>query len=92
MTKIASGRLSFDVSAETLRSTGLGALKPGEKVNIETSLRADGKLGGHFVTGHVDAVGSIRSIEKSGETWSICSRTISAISVSILSGQANEKV
>lgn len=71
VTSIDSGRLSFDVSGETLRSTGLGALKAGEKVNIETSLRADGKLGGHFVTGHVDAVGKIRSIVKEGETWTL---------------------
>jgi len=69
VTSISSGRLSFDVSAETLRSTALGALKPGSKVNIEPSLRADGRLGGHFVTGHVDAVGRIGSIAKDGGTW-----------------------
>lgn len=69
VTTLSGGKLSFDVSAETLRSTGLGALKPGRKVNIEPSLRADGKLGGHFVTGHVDAVGKIESITKDGETW-----------------------
>lgn len=67
----ADGQLSFDVSAETLKSTGLGSLKPGEKVNIEPSLKADGKLGGHFVTGHVDAVGTIKSMGKDGQTWSI---------------------
>ena len=66
---IAGQLLSFDVSAETLSSTGLGKLKPGGKVNIEPSLRADGKLGGHFVTGHVDAVGKLRAIHKDGETW-----------------------
>jgi len=71
VTAIDQGRLSFDASAETLRSTGLGKLRPGGKVNIEPSLRADGKLGGHFVTGHVDAVGRIRSINKDGETWTI---------------------
>lgn len=53
--------LSFDLSDETLRSTNLGALRPGERVNLESSMRSDGKLGGHFVTGHVDAVGRIRS-------------------------------
>jgi len=71
VTSIDRGKLSFDVSAETLNSTGLGGLRPGGKVNIEPSLRADGKLGGHFVTGHVDAVGRIRGIEKDGETWRI---------------------
>ncbi len=71
VTSMQANRFSFDVSGETLRSTGLGSLRVAEKVNIETSLRADGKLGGHFVTGHVDAVGKIRSIAKDGETWTI---------------------
>lgn len=71
VTSIKQGRLSFDVSSETLSSTSLGGLRPGNRVNIEPSLRADGKLGGHFVTGHVDAVGKIRDIEKDGEAWRI---------------------
>jgi riboflavin synthase len=53
--------LSFDLSDETLRSTNLGTLKPGDRVNLENALRPDSKIGGHFVTGHVDAVGKIRS-------------------------------
>lgn len=53
--------LSFDLSDETVRSTNLGLLKQGDRVNLEPSLRSDGRLGGHFVTGHVDAVGKIRS-------------------------------
>jgi riboflavin synthase len=63
--------LSFDLSDETLRSTNLGQLKPGDRVNLEPSLRPDGKLGGHFVTGHVDAVGRIRSKNLVGETFAI---------------------
>lgn len=65
------GVLTFDLSDETLRSTNLGQLKPGERVNLEPSLRADGKLGGHFVTGHVDAVGRIRSKNPVGDTLEI---------------------
>lgn len=53
--------LSFDVSYETLKSTNLGNLKRGDKVNLEPSLRPTSKLGGHFVTGHVDGIGKIRS-------------------------------
>jgi len=53
--------ISFDVSYETLKATNLGGLKKADRVNIEPSLRADSKLGGHFVTGHVDGVGRIRS-------------------------------
>lgn len=63
--------LSFDLSEETLQATNLGQLKPGERVNLEPSLRADGKLGGHFVTGHVDGVGRIRSKTALGDTYTI---------------------
>lgn len=63
--------LSFDLSDETLRSTNLGQLTPGGRVNLEPSLRPDGKLGGHFVTGHVDAIGRIRSKTRAGDTFEI---------------------
>jgi riboflavin synthase len=53
--------LSFDLSGETLRSTNLGSLRAGDAVNLEPSLRPDSKIGGHFVTGHVDAAGKVRS-------------------------------
>lgn len=61
--------LSFDLSDETLRSTNLGILKPGDRVNLEHALRPDSKIGGHFVTGHVDAVGTIRSKAVIGDMW-----------------------
>lgn len=53
--------LFFDVSYETLRSTNLGNLKRGDKVNLEPSLKPNSKLGGHFVTGHVEDVGKIKT-------------------------------
>lgn len=53
--------LFFDMSEETLRSTNLGSLKAGDIINLEPSLSADSKIGGHFVTGHVDATGKMRS-------------------------------
>ncbi len=59
--------LSFDLSDETLRSTNLGGLDTGDAVNLEPSLRPDSKIGGHFVTGHVDGVGKIRSKMNVGE-------------------------
>lgn len=60
------GRIvEFDVSAETLRVTTLADLKPGEEVNLERSLRVGDRLGGHFVLGHVDAVGKILALHKS---------------------------
>lgn len=59
-TIVAEGReLQADVGPETLRVTTLGSLTRGSLVNIERPLRADGRLGGHFVQGHVDAVGYI---------------------------------
>ena len=56
-----NSELFFDLSDETLRSTNLGRLKKGDRVNLEMSLSPDSKIGGHFVTGHVDAVGTMRS-------------------------------
>jgi riboflavin synthase len=58
--------LQFDVLQESWRRTNLQFAKPGSIVNLERPLRADGELGGHFVTGHVDGVGKIIRWEKSG--------------------------
>ena len=55
-----------DVSVETLRVTTLGKLTPGADVNIERSLRASDRLGGHLVLGHVDGVGRVAARENSG--------------------------
>ncbi len=63
---IKGNAISFDVSYETLKATNLGWLKKSDRVNIEPSLRADSKIGGHFVTGHVDGIGKIRSKRKVG--------------------------
>ncbi|MEJ2695654.1 MAG: riboflavin synthase [Candidatus Sulfobium sp.] len=63
--------LAFDLSDETLKSTNLGRLRLKDRVNLEPSLRADSRLGGHFVTGHIDGVGSIRSKAVSGEVYKI---------------------
>lgn len=70
VTEKAAGRLSFDVSAETWRLTNLGALKPGQAVNLEPALRAGGALGGHLVSGHVDARARVLEKERqSGGFW-----------------------
>lgn len=58
--------LQFDVLQESWRRTNLQFAKIGSIVNLERPLRADGELGGHFVTGHVDGVGKIVRWEKSG--------------------------
>lgn len=56
-----------DVGPETLRVTTLGSLAPGSPVNLERAMRADSRFGGHFVQGHVDAVGRIESIRQEAE-------------------------
>jgi len=63
--------LSFDLSEETLRCTNLGSLKTGDIVNLEPSLSTDSKIGGHFVTGHVDAAGRIRSKVNIGDMMKV---------------------
>ena len=59
-------RATFDLLAETLRLTNLGDLRPGDPVNLERSLLPTTRLGGHFVTGHVDATGTVRLLEPRG--------------------------
>ncbi len=60
------GRFAMDVSAETLRRSTLGALKPGDRVNLERCLTLDKLLGGHLVAGHIDGVSHVASIRSEG--------------------------
>jgi riboflavin synthase len=69
--KMQNRELSFDLSEETLRSTNLDSLAAGDFVNIEPSLTPNSKIGGHFVTGHVDTVGTIRSKVNIGDMLKI---------------------
>jgi len=57
----------MDVSPETVRVTSLGGLKRGSLVNLERPVRADARMGGHFVQGHVDATGTIEDLRHEGE-------------------------
>src|SRR3954470_5766943 len=56
------GEVHADVGPETIRVTTLGAVPHGAALNLERPLRADSRLGGHFVQGHVDAIGHIEEI------------------------------
>ena len=58
----AAGELVFELGPETLARTALGRLAAGHRVNLERPLRADSRLGGHFVQGHVDATGHIEGL------------------------------
>jgi riboflavin synthase len=58
--------VQFDLLRETWERTSLSATRPGSRVNLERALRADGRLGGHFVTGHIDGTGKIIRWERTG--------------------------
>lgn len=67
--RLGRGTLGFDVLEETRRLTNFAALAPGALVNLERSLRFDGKVGGHFVTGHIDGLGRIEVLEPRGQDF-----------------------
>ncbi len=64
---VDAGELAFDAVPETLSRTALGGLTAGDAVNLEPAVRAGEPLGGHVVQGHVDGVGTVRSVEPEGE-------------------------
>jgi riboflavin synthase len=65
-TSLPDRAFTADVMHETLRRSSLGALEEGSKVNLELPLRADDRLGGHFVQGHVDGLGTIWEVREEG--------------------------
>lgn len=65
----AAGRFTIDISAESLDKTA-GLAEPGP-VNLEKALRANDRLGGHIVSGHVDGVGTVTRFEQIGESWEL---------------------
>ena len=65
--EVTGNIVSFDISSETLKKTILGALRYAEKVNIERALKVGDRLGGHFVTGHVDGIGTIKEKKQSAD-------------------------
>lgn len=64
---VQDGRLAFEAVRETLERTTLGGLRPGARVNLERALRADGRLDGHIVQGHVDEAGRVQELRRRGE-------------------------
>jgi riboflavin synthase len=64
---IDDGRIAFDAVPETLARTTLGRLAAGARVNLESALRAGEPLGGHYVQGHVDGRGAVRSLDSEGD-------------------------
>ena len=66
---ISANTLTFDVLEETRRLTNFSALRPEATVNLERSLRFNGKIGGHFVTGHIDGMGTVDLFEQRGSDY-----------------------
>ena len=73
LTVVEMGRNEFsaDVAVETLRVTNLGELKASSRVNLERALQLSARIGGHLVSGHVDAVGRLREKRDEGNGWRI---------------------
>lgn len=71
LTAVSVGDVSFavDVIGTTLERTVAGRYGNGSRVNLERAMRADGRMDGHIVQGHVDGVGHLTSVVKSGEFW-----------------------
>ena len=65
--KIAENTLTFQAGSETLSRTNLGQLEPGHEVNLERSLQVGQRMGGHFVTGHIDGLGTVDQRKDDGE-------------------------
>ncbi|MGB9619066.1 MAG: riboflavin synthase [Armatimonadota bacterium] len=71
VTRIGEGELAFDAVPETLARSTLAHVRPGDTINLESSLRAGGTIGGHFVQGHIDGVGTVESVRQLGESAEI---------------------
>jgi riboflavin synthase len=69
--ELGKNEFSADVAVETLRVTNLGELKVGAHVNLERALQLSARIGGHLVSGHVDAVGRLREKRDEGNGWRI---------------------
>ena len=69
--EMTKSEFSADVAMETLKVTNLGDLRSGAKVNLERALQLSARIGGHLVSGHVDATGRIRSKQEEGNGWRI---------------------
>ncbi len=71
VTKNDNQKLVFDVSSETLDKTNLNSIAPGDLVNLERAMKLGDRLDGHLVSGHVDGIGCVNSIQKHTDGWNI---------------------
>lgn len=68
VTAADSGEVHADIGPETARVTTLGSLRQEQRVNLERSMRADGRVGGHFVQGHIDGTGVVDEVRPDGDS------------------------
>ena len=76
--------ITMDVSPETLRVTAFASLKRGSSVNLERPMRLDGRVGGHFVQGHIDATGTVEEIRQDGDFWWLTIRFPASLAAQIV--------
>jgi riboflavin synthase len=82
--EVRGEEFAFEVGPETLLRTNLGGLRAGDRVNLERSLKVGDRLGGHFVQGHVDAVGTIERRDRTGDwedVWFRCPADLTRLMV-----------
>lgn len=66
VTEVKGNMISFDITSETMHRTNFSELKPGSELNLERALKVSDRLGGHFVTGHIDGTAEITSFHEQG--------------------------
>jgi len=71
VSSVSGKMITFDLLQETLRATNLGDLSAGHRINLERSFQVNDRIGGHFVTGHVDTTGVITVWEKKGQDYTL---------------------
>lgn len=81
---LTATEFSADVANETLKVTNLGELTVGQPVNLERALQLSARIGGHLVTGHVDAVGKIREKRPEGNSWRVFFDVPAVIAVGLI--------
>jgi len=81
VTDNSNGFLEFDVLGETLKKSNIGTLKAADRINLERALKADSRLGGHFVTGHIDCVAKIKQKQQIGDTYKMQFYTVNEYSI-----------
>jgi riboflavin synthase len=85
VTKLSKGEAEFEMVAETIRRTSLGGVKPGDRVNIERSMKVGDRIEGHFVLGHVDGTGVVEGVQKMAAETKIWIRLGKGLAKSLVS-------